>query len=155
MIMMEFFERYEKMEIKGILFGIENINELNKDKFKLVLSGLKNSGKTLGIITEVGINSLGYSLSKCDIIKYFDFFSTAEDALPSKPHPARLWEFCDKYGFDSGEVLVVGNRAEDMEFAKKADANAVGVALNGENRIELEKNSDYIIENISELLQLV
>ena len=121
----------------------------------LVLSSLKNEGITIGVVTNDDRSSTEKCLSELGISNYFDFLSTYDNALPAKPQPARLWDFCDRYGFKPSEVIMVGDTVNDMQFAKNAGATAVGISADSGNRMILERKADYVIENISELFSFI
>lgn len=135
---------FSKGEIKPVSYNLS-----------LVLSGLKSEGMTIGIVTNDARASTEKCLNQLGIVNYFDFLSTYDSVLPAKPNPARLWDFCDQYGFKPSEVIMVGDTLNDMIFANNAGATAVGISADGRNRMILERRADYVIENISELLSLI
>lgn len=120
-----------------------------------VLSELKSDGLTLGIVTNDEKSSTEKCLSELEILNCFDYFGTNDSPLPQKPNPARLWDFCDRFGFKPSEVIMVGDTLSDMLFAKNAGSTAVGIAGTYENRKILERKADFVIENPEELFSLI
>ena len=51
---------------------------------------------------------------------------TADDC-PSKPHPAMVLECCAELGVEPADTLVIGDAIYDMQMAKAAGAEALGV----------------------------
>ena len=59
--------------------------------------------------------------------------------------------FCDKYGFDACEVVMVGDTPSDASFAKNSGAAMVAVAKNEHNTAILAPVSDAVIHDISQI----
>jgi phosphoglycolate phosphatase len=57
----------------------------------------------------------------------FPVVRTADDC-PSKPHPAMVLECCAEMGVDPGATVVVGDAVFDMQMARAAGADALGVS---------------------------
>ena len=56
------------------------------------------------------------------------FVSRTADDCPSKPHPAMVTECCAEAGVDPRDTIVIGDAIYDMQMAKAAGADALGVA---------------------------
>ncbi|RME80602.1 MAG: HAD family hydrolase, partial [Zetaproteobacteria bacterium] len=54
--------------------------------------------------------------------------SRTPDECPSKPHPAMVLDAARELGVDRREVVVVGDAVFDIEMARAAGADAVGVS---------------------------
>lgn len=85
--------------------------------------------------------------------KTFLVSRTADDC-PSKPHPAMVSECCTETGIDASRTVVIGDAIYDMQMAKAAGAQAVGVAWGYASVPELvEAGADHILREPAELLQ--
>ncbi|MDR6758449.1 phosphoglycolate phosphatase [Mycoplana sp. BE70] len=82
------------------------------------------------------------------------FVSRTADDCPSKPHPAMVAECCAETGIDATQTVVIGDAIYDMQMAKAAGAQAVGVAWGYASVPELvEAGADHILREPAELLQ--
>ncbi|MFD1326819.1 HAD-IA family hydrolase [Mycoplana ramosa] len=82
------------------------------------------------------------------------FVSRTADDCPSKPHPAMVAECCAETGVDAARTVVIGDAIYDMQMAKAAGAQAVGVAWGYASVPELvEAGADHILREPAELLQ--
>ncbi len=66
----------------------------------------------------------------CETHGWSDTFYVARtaDDCPSKPHPAMVLECCGTTGISPADTIVIGDSIYDMEMAKAAGANALGVS---------------------------
>ncbi|SOC42506.1 phosphoglycolate phosphatase [Rhizobium subbaraonis] len=82
------------------------------------------------------------------------FVSRTADDCPSKPHPAMVAECCTEAGIDAARTVVIGDAIYDMQMAKAAGAQAVGVAWGYASVPELvEAGADHILREPAELLE--
>ncbi|NVP55828.1 HAD-IA family hydrolase [Mycoplana rhizolycopersici] len=82
------------------------------------------------------------------------FVSRTADDCPSKPHPAMVAECCTEAGIDATRTVVIGDAIYDMQMAKAAGAQAVGVAWGYASVPELvEAGADHILAEPAELLE--
>lgn len=82
------------------------------------------------------------------------FVSRTADDCPSKPHPAMVMECCGEAGIDTARTVVVGDAVYDMQMAKAAGAQAVGVAWGYASVPELaEAGADHILRTPADLLE--
>lgn len=82
------------------------------------------------------------------------FVSRTADDCPSKPHPAMVSECCAETGIDATQTVVIGDAIYDMQMAKAAGAQAVGVAWGYASVPELvEAGADHILREPAELLR--
>lgn len=82
------------------------------------------------------------------------FVSRTADDCPSKPHPAMVAECCAETGIDAARTVVIGDAIYDMQMAKAAGAQAVGVAWGYASVPDLlDAGADYILREPAELLE--
>lgn len=63
----------------------------------------------------------------------FQVVRTADDC-PSKPHPAMVLECCREMGVEPRQAIVIGDATFDMQMARAAGAEALGVAWGAQRR---------------------
>lgn len=80
-----------------------------------------------GVVTGKSRRGLKMVLEKHGLCERFHCLRTADDC-PSKPHPAMVIECCDEIGVDPSAAVVIGDTSFDMEMAKLAGADGIGVS---------------------------
>lgn len=78
--------------------------------------------------------------------------SRCADDCPSKPHPAMVRECCEETGISPINTLVIGDTGFDMEMARAAGANAIGVSW-GYHPVEriFSAGAHKVVHNVSAL----
>lgn len=94
--------------------------------FELV-GKLKTQGYALGIATGKSRRGLGYALDRHGMRDYFVTLQTADDG-PGKPHPHLLERAMLETGARADETAMIGDTVFDVEMARAAGAQAIGVA---------------------------
>ncbi len=90
------------------------------------LPKLKEAGFRLGIGTDMTIEYQLKKLEKLQMLPFFDFIVSSEEANVEKPHP-KLFRICaEKAGVSAEECLFIGdNLKKDVLGAKNAGMNAL------------------------------
>lgn len=125
-------------------------SQLN-DSAKETLSRLRELGICIGILTR-NTKENAYSLASMHGLQ-FDAVVGREDG-PVKPDGFGVIHLCEIFGVKPQETLLVGDYLFDLICAKSAGAIAVLLA-NHEKADEFAKNSDYRIEKISEVIDII
>ncbi|WEX78718.1 HAD-IA family hydrolase [Sinorhizobium numidicum] len=82
------------------------------------------------------------------------FVSRTADDCPSKPHPAMVMECCAEAGVDPKDTIVIGDAIYDMQMAKAAGADALGVAWGYASMRELtEAGADHIARVPADIIE--
>jgi HAD superfamily hydrolase (TIGR01549 family) len=76
------------------------------------------------------------------------------DEGPVKPDAFGVLHLCKQFGISPKESLVVGDYLYDLLCARAAGAKAVLLA-NHEKADEFAQHADFVIENITEILQII
>lgn len=92
-----------------------------------MLHQLAESGKTLSIATGKSRKGLDRVLSAVGLHHLFEGTRCA-DETDSKPHPAMVNELLSLHGVEPSQAIVVGDTEFDMEMAKRAGVDRVGVS---------------------------
>jgi phosphoglycolate phosphatase len=90
-----------------------------------LLSNLEKN-HTLAIATGKSRRGLDRALDAGDLRKYFTASRCADETNP-KPHPAMLLELMAELEKDKREVLMIGDTSHDLEMARAAGVDALGV----------------------------
>jgi len=152
-------------EAYGISWGDlrERYSELRKenglclDEMKVypgvetVLKAIKESGRRNHLYTNRDRKALQY-LEAYGLLQYFDGFVTGENIGKLKPAPDGLYVLFEQYEIAPEKMLMVGDRAVDMDAAKAAGADTCFYNTNG---IDIPENVDYVVETLEDLLQLI
>lgn len=86
----------------------------------------------------------------------FDDIYGQIDGIPNKPDPTLALKLAEEFNANPQECLFVGDTSVDMETAKAAGMNAVGVLWGFREIDELKASgADYIISNPKEILNLI
>ena len=118
------------------------------------LSALCDMGLRLAVVTTDNEPITRKCLDKLGILPLFDKIYCDGGAMPTKPDPAAIHDFCLSLGIKPSEVLMVGDTMTDVRFARAAGASVVGVSKNGKNRERLS-SADKVICELSELPALL
>ncbi|MEM3555572.1 MAG: HAD family hydrolase [Candidatus Micrarchaeia archaeon] len=90
------------------------------------------------------------------ILKYFPILVAFEDVTKPRPHPEALKLTIKKMGINKTRVLYIGDTITDIQFAKNAGVKIACVITGPQKRRILEKEKpDYLINNLSELVDLI
>jgi phosphoglycolate phosphatase len=91
------------------------------------LESLCDKGYWLGIVTGKSRKGLLRVLDAFNLHPLFQVWRTA-DCCPSKPHPAMVLECMDELGMGAARTYVIGDACFDMEMARAAGVQALGVS---------------------------
>lgn len=92
-----------------------------------LLSGLKERGYALGVVTGDSRPSAERTLKSAGLLDFFDFMAADGDGYPPKPDPAAAETFIDRFGVDRDSLTMVGDSEVDMLFARNAGARFLGM----------------------------
>lgn len=107
----------------------------------------------LGAVTGKSRRGLD-AIRKTHGLEHTFFVSRTADDCPSKPHPAMVTECCVEAGIGVERTVVIGDAIYDMQMAKAAGAQAVGVAWGYASVPDLiEAGADHILREPAELLE--
>ena len=112
------------------------------------LRAIKESGRRNHLYTNRDKGAVRY-LEEHDLLQYFDGLVTKEDMRELKPAPGGMIDLCRSYQVKPEQMLMVGDRAVDIDSAKNAGTDACFYNTNG---IAVPKGTDFEIENIKDLL---
>lgn len=103
---------------------------------KYIVELLINSGLDVAIATNRGTQSLQRALEESGMVSFFKVIRTASQA-PAKPCPQMIQEIMDEFCVSPAETLMIGDSLTDIEMAKLAGVDAIGVDFYHQHRTEL------------------
>ena len=120
-----------------------------------VLQTLKNKGKKIAIITTDNKQVTLFCLEKLGIADLFDKIYTDDGDIPAKPHPDSAYDFCKTFDICQENTVMVGDTMTDILFANNAGIGMVAVAKSEKNKRILSKETEIVIHDVSELLDIL
>ena len=141
----EIFDEIKKV-VPPVLFS-DMVETLNK---------LKKKGIVCTIATLRGRNSLIEFLESMGIMKYFSYILAAEDTAFLKPNAEPVKKILVDLSYGCENTLVVVDMPFDIIMGKNAGVHTCGVTYGvSDKKSLLEVGADWIIDNISDLLEIV
>lgn len=124
--------------------AIELIEQLSgKDEYVLGIA----TGKTMK-----GVHSL---LGRHNLERHFVTLQTG-DTAPSKPHPGMITRAMAETGIDAGRAIMIGDTTFDMEMAKNAGINAIGVTWGHHPKEDLLPFAPtHIVDNMEDIVDAI
>lgn len=114
-----------------------------------ILKAIKESGRRNHLYTNRNRDAVRY-LEAYDLLQYFDGLITKEEMREYKPEPGGMIDLCAKYHVAPEKMLMVGDRAVDIDSAKAAGADACFYNTNG---IAVPAGTDFEIDELENLLE--
>ncbi len=119
-----------------------------------VLEYFSGEGVKLAVATGKSRRGLDLALKSTGLGSYFDIERCADESL-SKPNPLMLHQIMEAMSVDAEEVLMVGDTDFDMDMAKRAGVDRVGVSFGAQKPHRLEVYDPlFIMDSLSQLLSL-
>ena len=119
------------------------------------LDALRSMKLPLGIATNDSENGAQSHLDQLSITDYFSFIAGSDSGYGEKPDPGMVLAFSEELKLARDEVMMVGDSTHDLIAARKADAVSIGVLSGLASRDELAPYADHVLNDISELPELV
>lgn len=121
-----------------------------------VLEKIKDMGYYLGIVTSKRHDVCLHGLENLGIDKYFSYIQGPDDWHIHKPNPGALTYACEQIGYNSEEVMYVGDSIYDIQAGNGAGCVTCAVLWGVFPKEILESaNPDYIISKPKELLNII
>jgi len=149
----------ENDELIEEMASIYRHSYLNTDKtpselfpgVEMLLRDLEIQGYSLAIATGKGRQGLDQVLEYTQLGSRFHTTRCASETI-SKPHPQMLMEILEQLEMDAADALMIGDTEYDMEMAKNANMDSLGVSY-GVHSVDRLLKHDPIgcIDDITEL----
>jgi phosphoglycolate phosphatase-like HAD superfamily hydrolase len=150
-------------DIRGRALAIAEKYELEAARSTALLPGvvstltaLKEMGLKIGLCTVNSEGATGYILKRFKIAEYFDAVVPRDKVRYVKPNSEHLQATLNALNVTSGEAMLVGDGARDMQCADELKVVAVGLPTGVSSKKELTAyGANYLITSIADLPVLI
>jgi phosphoglycolate phosphatase/HAD superfamily phosphatase len=139
---------YEKHFDKGII-------EPTCDNLVETIKQLIDNGAVLSVVTTDNPTVTKKCLDILGVSNLFENVFCDDGVIPAKPDPYCINLLSEKYGVDKQNIYMVGDTINDVKFAKNGQIKCFGLAKSIVNKEILQKYTDYVIDDISQLLTVI
>lgn len=150
-------KKYEELRLSYKKFYTE-IDETPTPLFAYaenLFNELLDDGKLLAVATGKGRDGLSRIFAETQTEKYFHASRCAKECQ-SKPNPEMLLQLLDELSISASEAVMVGDTVHDMEMAKNANVDRIGVSFGVHKHAELSQFSPVaIVDSLKELSMLL
>ena len=116
---------------------------------------ISEAGYKIGLATNGTESSALAQLKKVGMLDHFCFVAGYDSGYGGKPEPGQLLSFARHVGCEPHEVAMVGDSLHDMHAAEKAGMVRVAVTTGALTRDELQGSCDYLLDNLTDLVNLL
>lgn len=132
-------------------------NKINYSKYKMenldmLIDSLSGKVK-IGIASASSMDNINDMMRELDLKSKVDFFISGEDCKYNKPNPEIYKLSIEKSKCDPEDILVIEDSYLGIEAGKKANLKVI--ALRPKNYKINQKEADYIIDNLIEILEFI
>ena len=121
------------------------------DGVEIGIKGLALQGYYLAVATGKSRRGLNNALNKSNLNEFFKITKTMDECF-SKPHPQMVNEILDAFMVEPSRALMIGDSSHDLEMAKNAMIDSVGVSYGAQHESQLiEYNPLVIVDNAYDL----
>ena len=126
--------------------------KLYKDA-KQTLNKLKNNGKLLGLVSNVGSKAINSAIKKLKLDDIFEIVITRNHVSRLKPDPEGLLMAANSLKIDPDSILFTGDSYDDLGAAKAANMKSCYLS-GGQDEINVDDGiqPDFIITRLKELI---
>ena len=160
------YESFDSVEPEKTEQLIEEYRAWNKsmhDELSIEFDGvsetmrlLKTAGMKMAIVSTKRKDMIMRGLELLDVEGVFDEVIAMDDVTKTKPDPEPILLALERLGANADEALMIGDNYHDIVGGQNAGVRTAGVAWSAKGEAFLQTfNPDYMLQHISELLQLV
>lgn len=115
---------------------------------------LKKRGKTLTIASSRSHASLAEYIESLGLSDVISYILGANDVKEGKPNPEAIFKTLERFNFNAGEAIMIGDTVFDINMGKNAGVRTCGVTYGNGSRESLA-DSDWVIDDFGQLLELI
>ena len=117
-----------------------------------VLRTLQAQGRRLGIVTAKRHRTVQLAFEHLPLAHYFDTIVAGDDTRMHKPHPDPILLALERLAATPDEAVYVGDSPYDMQAAKAAGVQAVGVTWGKIHDAGALSDADVVVDTTEELV---
>ena len=122
------------------------------DGIPQLIKDLKSQGFKLGVASSKPINYIEELLIKADLQSYFDYISAVSFNADCESKQSILERCLNELGVEPSEAIMVGDRFYDIDGARGAGVDSVGVLWGFGSKFELiESGATYVVDKIQDI----
>lgn len=147
---------FENACVKAFHQNIEKgVVEPTSAKLYQTLKTLKDSGVVLAVVTSDDAHTTEICLKGLGVYELFEKIYTDDGVNPHKPDPYYLNCFLKEYPFDKSQVVMVGDTLSDTTFALNGKIKSIAIAKTPTSRALVQDTATFIVEDISQILDVL
>jgi phosphoglycolate phosphatase len=121
-----------------------------------MLEELKKASVMIAIVSSKRRNLIEPVLAHHSISAYFSLVVGSQDVSNHKPHPEAVHHTVDKLGMSHHEAVVIGDSIYDLDMARNAGVDAIGVTTGIHTKEILAKAEPReIVGSLAEVTQII
>jgi phosphoglycolate phosphatase len=121
-----------------------------------VLEGLKNAEITISIASSKRRHLVLGVLDHHDLSKYFSLVIGAQEVTNHKPHPESVHITLSHLDVSAAEAIVIGDSFFDLEMARLAGVDAIGITTGVHTRETLiQAKPKHIVTSLEQVLPVI
>jgi len=121
-----------------------------------MLDSLKDAGIKISIASSKRRPLIEVVLDHHTLGPYFELVVGANDITHHKPHPESVHHTIKKLGLQHTDTVVIGDSIYDLEMAKNAGVDAIGVTTGIHSRdILITADPLYIVDSLDEVARII
>lgn len=151
---MRFAERYEEFRLayKDQYHQNHEAHLPLFDGVSELLAHLHSENKKLAVATGKGRPGLDKIMNAHNLSHYFEYSRTSDEA-ESKPSPDMLLQIMEYFDVSPDKSIMIGDSVHDLNMAKQAGMDRIGVSFGAHKREQLEKYEPItVIDSYWELM---
>ncbi len=131
--------------------GSAQVAQVEAVPLRAYTSGLRQSGLTLGLVTNDAEAPALRHLDKAGIRADFAFVAGYDSGYGAKPAPGQLTAFCRATALPPEACIMVGDSTHDLHAGRAAGMMTIGVLTGPAPREELTPQADIVFDTIAEI----
>ncbi len=117
------------------------------------IDALIAAGYRIGLATNDSEATARAHLDALGVLDRFDFVAGYDSGHGAKPLPGMVLAFAEHLGIPPQAVALIGDSTHDMDAARAAGAEAVGIGRTPAAREALSGHADMIVPDLAELIR--
>lgn len=121
-----------------------------------MLNSLRDAGIKISIASSKRRPLIEVVLEHHKLSQYFELVVGATDITHHKPHPESVHHTIKKLGLQHADTVVIGDSIYDLEMARNAGVDAIGVTTGIHSKeILITANPLYIVDSLDEVGRII